>query len=259
MPRKPTLSPSKITTYLACPLKYRWTFVHPHRWLVRARHYYSFGSSLHAVLEKVYERGDAGIDAIELDAVYDESWIDAGYSSSESMQEAYGEGKELIEAFLDQERQVPKFGKTIAVEKLLKKPYDQFTLVGRIDRLSRADDGAMEIIDYKTRRSAVSDEEVRRDIAMSIYQVLARHNYPEEMAVRARLVALQTNASGVSELDEQERHDFEFELQEIGNRIVNHEWYEMEPRFKPICRQCDFLSLCQKHPEFKEDFDRVEA
>lgn len=259
MPRTPTLSPSKITTYLACPLKYRWTFVHPHRWLVRARHYYSFGSSLHAVLEKVYEKGDAGIDAIELDAVYDESWIDAGYSSSESMQEAYGEGKELIEAFLEQERQVPKFGKTIAVEKLLKKPYPQFTLVGRLDRLARADDGAIEVIDYKTRRFKVEPEEVEHDIAMSIYQLLVAHNYPEEGEIRARIVALQTNDSACAQLSEEAREEFAFEIEELGNRIVNHEWYEMEPRFKPICRQCDFVSLCLKHPDFKVDYDRVEA
>lgn len=256
MPRKPTLSPSKITTYLACALKYRWTFVHPHRWLVRAKHYYSFGSSLHAVLEKVYERGDGGIEAHELDAVYDENWIDAGYVSSEAMQEAYGEGKEMIEQFLDEERQLPKFGKTLAVEKLLRLDMGNFDLVGRIDRLVLAEDGAIEIIDYKTRRPSLSSEEVKHDIAMSAYQLLVRSSYADYQGeeVRARLVSLGSGESAAASLNAEELEEFAFDLKELGNHILNHEWYEIQAAYKPICRLCDFQTLCLRDPEFTSDW-----
>lgn len=260
MSRKPTLSPSKITTYLACALKYRWSFVHPHRWLVRAKHYYSFGTSLHAVLEKVYERGDAGVDAQELDAVYDESWIDAGYSSSEAMQEAYGEGKEMIEQFLDEERRLPRYGKTLAVEKLLKIDMGQFDLVGRIDRLVLADDGALEILDYKTRRPQVTEEEVRRDIAMSAYQLLVRENYADYQPgqpVRARLVALASQTSATASLNDEELDRFKEAMRELGEKILSEDWFEREEVYKPLCRQCDFVSVCLKNEAFRGDFDRA--
>ncbi len=232
--------------------------MHPHRWLVRAKHYYSFGNSLHAVLEKVYERGDAGMDAQELDAVFDESWIDAGYVSGEAMQEAYGEGKEMIQQFLDEDREIPKFGKTIAVEKLLRLDMGAFELVGRIDRLVRADDGAIEIIDYKTRRPSVTEEGVRKDIAMSIYQLLVRKAYSDYSGevVRARLVALATGASAAGCLSDEELDEFEFDLRELGNRILNHDWYELEAGYKPICRLCDFHSLCLRDSEFAADWNR---
>jgi putative RecB family exonuclease len=261
VPRKPSLSPSKITTYLACALKYRWTFVHPHRWLVRAKHYYSFGSSLHAVLEKVYEKGDAGVDAHELDAVFDENWIDAGYVSSEAMQEAYGEGKEMIEQFLDEERRLPSYGKTLAVEKLLRYDMGEWDLVGRIDRLVLTDDGAIEIIDYKTRRQSVTESEVKHDIAMCAYQLLVKRSFPgyePGQPVRARLVALSTQASAAASLTDEELAEFEFELRELGNHIMNHDWFELEASFKPICRVCDFLSLCERDEEFKSDLRRAE-
>lgn len=232
--------------------------MHPHRWLVRAKHYYSFGSSLHAVLEKVYERGDAGIDAHELDAVYDENWIDAGYVTPEAMQEAYGEGKEMIEQFLDEERKLPKYGKTVAVEKLLKLDMGEFVLVGRIDRLVETEDGVLEIIDYKTRRPNVTEEAVKRDIAMSTYQLLVRRAYPEYETVRARLVALSTGASAAASLSKEELEEFEFHLKELGNRILNHDWYEIEAQYKPICRLCDFQTLCLRDREFEADWKRDE-
>lgn len=243
------MSPSKITTYLACALKYRWTFVHPHRWLVRAKHYYSFGSSLHTVLEKAYEKDLA---PQELDAVYDESWIDAGYASAEAMQEAYGEGKELIERYLDAERQLPTYGKTIAVEKLLRMDCGEFDLVGRVDRLVQAEDGAIEIIDYKTRRPAVTPEEVKNDIAMSIYQLLVRDGY--EGPRRARIVALGGNTSAVASLSDEELDELDFDVKELGRRIMNHDWFELRAEYKSVCHGCDFLTLCRRDPEFESDF-----
>ena len=50
--RKPTLSPTKIRTYLECAVKYRYVYVDKiGRFYLRARSYYSFGSTLHHVLQ----------------------------------------------------------------------------------------------------------------------------------------------------------------------------------------------------------------
>ncbi|MCX6340981.1 MAG: PD-(D/E)XK nuclease family protein, partial [Fimbriimonadales bacterium] len=167
--RRPTLSPSKITTFLACPNKYLWTYVDSRgKWYLKAKSYYSFGSTLHKVLERFHDSGDAGVTTVG-DALqaYEESWIDAGYSSQEEMQEAFGEGREIILATLSDERVAERKAKVLAVEKLLKYNMGDFDLVGRIDRIDEHEDGTLEIIDYKSGRSTITDSEVETDLAMA--------------------------------------------------------------------------------------------
>ncbi|HZH98869.1 MAG TPA: PD-(D/E)XK nuclease family protein, partial [Fimbriimonadaceae bacterium] len=123
MPRKPTLSPSRITTYLACPAKYRWTFQDPRgKWYLRSKSCYSFGSTLHKVLERFHDAGDCGVTTTyEALAALEESWLDAGFSSAEEMAEAYGEGKAIIEQHVEHHTALPVSSKTLCVERLFKK------------------------------------------------------------------------------------------------------------------------------------------
>ena len=65
MARKQTLSPSKITTYLACPVKFGWTYLDPRgKWYLKSKSYYSFGSTLHKVLERFHNAGDTGVTTV---------------------------------------------------------------------------------------------------------------------------------------------------------------------------------------------------
>lgn len=260
--QKPKLSPTKLSTYLACALKYRWTYVHPHRWLIRDKHYYSFGTSLHTVLEKVFEGGTLDIPVEEFDALYEESWIEAGYSSSEAMQEAYGEGKELIQKFVEKERLAPKIeGKTIAVERTFKKEMEGFVLVGRVDRLIQTNDGFLEIVDYKSRRRSVTPDDVANDLAMGCYQLLVSEAYPGEK-VRARIIALAADEEAVYGLSPAELSQLEADLNKLATQMLGTDWFDADPQYKSVCRSCDFSSLCLKQTQFKanwEDDQRVSA
>ena len=93
------------------------------KWYLKAKSYYSFGSTLHKVLERFHDSGDSGVTTVG-DALqaYEESWIDAGYSSQEEMQEAFGEGREIILATLSDERVAERKAKVLAVEKLARWP-----------------------------------------------------------------------------------------------------------------------------------------
>jgi hypothetical protein len=92
---KPSLSPSKITTFLACPTKYYWTYIDPKgRYYLRSKHYYSFGTTLHRVLQQFHDASETGVATVG-DAVraMEENWVSAGYTSAEHMAEAAGEGR----------------------------------------------------------------------------------------------------------------------------------------------------------------------
>ncbi|AIE87537.1 RecB family exonuclease [Fimbriimonas ginsengisoli] len=253
MARKPTLSPSKITTYLACPVKYRWTYVDDRgKWYLRSKSYYSFGSTLHRVLERFHDTGDAGVNTTEeVMAAYEESWIDAGYASAEELAEAYGEGREILERHVQQATAQPRESKTIFVERQFRHDMGEFALLGRVDRVDEYPDGTLEIVDYKSGRESVEVEDVATDIAMACYQLLLRHKFPG-VPIRARIIALRTGHSAAASMTDEEAADFEQTILQLGREILSEEYHELTPVFKPLCLHCDFLPLCRKHPEFAE-------
>ena len=253
MPRKPTLSPTKFATFLACPIKYRWTYVDDRgRWYLKAKSYYSFGSTLHKVLERFHDSGDAGVTTTEQALVaYEEGWIEAGYASAEEMQEAFGEGREILERYVGQLIEKPREAVTLAVEKQLRMPFgDDFDLVGRIDRIDEYPDGTLEIVDYKSGRSDVTAEDVEADLAMGIYQLLVRDKYPNRK-VLATIVALRTGRFATYSLSDDQAAELKSDIWELGRLVVSANWDERRPVAKSACARCDFLELCRRDPEFE--------
>jgi RecB family exonuclease len=251
--RKPTLSPTKITTYLACPVKYRWSYVDSRgKWYFRAHSYYSFGTTLHQVLQRLHDSGDPDVTDVEqVLAAYEESWIDAGYQSAEEMSEAYGEGRLIVQRHADELVRRPPSAATLFVEKQLRADLGKFVLVGRLDRVDEHPDGTLEIIDYKTCRDGITGEDVRRDLAMGCYQLLLKRKFPDR-PVLASIVSLRTDESATASLSDQELAEFERDLVLLGEEILETEFVELFPSHKWICGGCDFLRLCKKDEDFLE-------
>jgi len=254
VPRKPTLSPTKLTTYLACPLKYRFTYLDTDgRWYLKAKSYYSFGSTLHAVLQRFHDPADTQVVSLdEVVTAYEESWIDAGYAGADEMQEAFGEGRRILELHVAAEAQKPMPAETVFVERQLRADLGEFVLIGRIDRVDRLPDGGLEIIDYKSGRAVVTEEDVKSDLAMACYQLLVRRNYPNE-PVSARILAVRSQSTATASLTEKELAEFERDLIALGREVLNFDLDEHRPRWLPnLCPTCDFLPLCRRDPEFDE-------
>lgn len=252
--RLPTLSPSKFTTYLACPLKFRWTYVDARgKWYLRSKSYYSFGTTLHRVLERFHDNNETGVTTTaEVLAAYEESWIDAGFSSAEEMQQAYGEGREILERHVANTLVLPKLTNTLYLERLFTHKMKGFKLVGRVDRVDEHEDGTLEIIDYKSGRETVRTDDVQNDIALGIYQLLLKHKHPDRR-VFASILAVRSGEKASWELPPDDMKSFEDDLQLLGDQILSEEYFEITPVRRPLCERCDFIPLCRRHPEFSGD------
>ncbi|MEZ0327944.1 MAG: RecB family exonuclease [Fimbriimonas sp.] len=251
MARKPTISPTKISIYLACPVRYRWTYIDDRgRWYMRAKSCYSFGTTLHKVLERFHDEGDVGVSTVgQVVSAYEESWIDAGFRSADEMAEAFGEGLQILERHVQESYEKPSGAKTLFVEKQLKEDMGPFFLAGRLDRVDEYEDGTIEVVDYKSGRETVCEEELKTDIAMSVYQLLLKKKYPDR-PVRSRIIALRSGDSAVWQMEPAEMELFENAVRQIGNEILGEDYYERTPVMKALCNGCDFLPLCRKDPSF---------
>lgn len=254
MARRPTLSPTKLTTYLACPVKYYWTYVNPKgKWYLRSKSYFSFGTSLHAVLQRFHDSNDQGVTTTaEAVAALEESWIEAGYTSQDHMMQSLAEGKQIVEMHVERSLREPVTAQTIVVEKLYRRDLGPFVLIGRVDRIDEHEDGTIEIIDYKSGRESVTESEVRDDLAMGCYQLILQEHFPDR-PITASIIAVRTGQKATAQLSSDELAQFQLEITELGEGILNREWVDIDPLFKErLCPHCDFVSLCRQSRTFSE-------
>lgn len=262
--RKPSLSPSKISTYLACPDKFKWTYIDDRgKWYLRAKSYYSFGSTLHKVLQRFHDAGDTGVTTThEAGAALEESWIEAGYSSQEEMMEAMAEGKAIVESYVESVQAQKVTASTLYIEKLLRTDMGPFTLVGRLDRVDEHEDGSLEIVDYKSGRRGVTEEEVATDLAMCCYGLLLGAKHPES-AISASIIALRSGEKATVQFEPDVMAEFRKDLVVLGNEILGRDFENLVPAQKELCSSCDFLPLCTRHPDFdpptEPDRDRPQS
>lgn len=239
---------------MACPVKYYWTYVDPKgRWYLQSKSYYSFGASLHRVLQRFHDEGDRGVDtAHQALATLEESWIEAGYDCQEEMQQALGDGKALLAGYIERYQATKTSARVLYVEKRLRLEFPDWILVGQVDRVDEHEDGSLEIVDYKSGRDHVSNDDVAHDLAMCCYQLLVKAQHPDR-AVRSTIVALRSGEEASASLSTDAAEEFKVDLDIIAQEIMCKEFSEMSPCRKLLCTGCDFVSLCRDHPDFGPD------
>jgi len=187
------LSHSSIRTYLECPQKWKLKYVDalPEK----PRYFFSFGKSMHAALEFLYDVKVLPAPGFEdLLKFYYAHWIGEGYASAVQEEQYRAEGARILQGYY--RKNVPSLRVPLFVEYEFRTKVDAGTrrdfsvdigrqrrevsiepqylkpvpLLGYIDRIDKADDGALDIVDYKTGK-AFDLERVRSDRQLTMYQM----------------------------------------------------------------------------------------
>lgn len=255
MGKKPTLSPSKFETYLRCPVKYNLTYLDPRgRRFFRSRAEFTFGSVLHRALQKFHEEGGAQVVSQEaLVASFQASWRTEGFESDERAEEHRQLGLTLLTAYHEAHREAEPT-KTLLTEKQLRLDLGEFVLIGRIDRIDERSNGAIEVIDYKSGRDDVSDDEVREDFSMGCYALLAQAAYPDR-PILTSIVALRSGNKGTAPRTPEEIDAIRQDVIALGCEILTMDFEALRPIFKPRrCPYCEFSPICRTDADFSAQF-----
>ncbi len=246
-PRKLTLSPTKISTYLACRLMYKYTYIDKlSRFYYVPRASHTFGSVLHRALDEFHAKGGADVQSPEdLVESLHKTWASLGYASAEEEQDYLASAEQFLEQYHAQHR--VEGARTLFTEKQLRCDMGDFVLMGRLDRLDEHPDGHLEVIDYKSGRTAVEEEEVRNDLAMGIYAYLVRACQTDK-PVDATIYALRTGAKATVRFSDEDFAAIEEGVRAVAEEIARiDEDTVIEPVFLPnVCPSCDYLRLCAR-------------
>ena len=259
LPRKFVISPTKLRIYYQCPMKYRLEYIEKMgRFFHRINAGHAFGSTLHRALDAFHNAGGAAnVSAEELTASLEQVWVGGvgkGFSGEEQLAAFREEGLRILTEYhaahaaqtVEAPPDAPPAPQLLFTEKTLRMDLTpDVALSGRVDRVDEHHDGALEILDYKSGRETVSEDDVARSLALNIYQALLKHKMPDRR-VFATLVALRTGALASHELTDEERAHLLADCAETGETLRTKDWEGTLPVLNDHCPYCDFLPHCTR-------------
>ncbi|MFC1917320.1 RecB family exonuclease [Chloroflexota bacterium] len=171
--REETIKPlsfTQISLYQTCPLHYKLRYLDGLK--QKDRWYFSFGSTLHHCVERFFKVGVPPAPALEeLLQYYEDSWLHAGYESAEEEAKYKEYGKEILTRFW--EIHGSDFYLPLAVEKMFYIDISGVKLRGYIDRADKLPSGGIGIIDYKSNKEFFTNDYLRQDLQLTLYQMAA--------------------------------------------------------------------------------------
>jgi RecB family exonuclease len=179
-------TPTKLDAWLSCPRRFRFTYLEKKPKGAPWAHN-SVGAAVHNALRDWWllplDRR-TGIVAAEL---VERGWLTDGFRDDRQSDEWRGRAAAMTAEYaagLDPEAE------PVGVERTVSTATHGMALSGRVDRIDRRDsaDGGEElvIVDYKTGRRALSEDDARSSLALAVYVVAARRT----LRTRSRRVEL---------------------------------------------------------------------
>jgi DNA helicase-2/ATP-dependent DNA helicase PcrA len=157
------LSYSSMTTYEDCPRRFHQRYVL--KIPSKPKSFFSFGQSLHSVLEFFY--GGPKPPTVEAMLIaYDHAWNRQGYRDTAQEAEYYDHGKDILRRF--HEKHSPDYKQPLDVEVKFTVKLGGVPLTGKIDRVDRCR-GGVSILDYKTGKP-LDPERIKEDAQLTTYQ-----------------------------------------------------------------------------------------
>lgn len=238
-PTKLTLSPTKISAYLRCP-RFYW-FLYHKKYRRRPHGALSLGANLHRSLELIH----AGPERPSLDDLlihFQSTWTGAGFLTPEAEEAGFAAGQAMLEKYLAEAPPPEAMPETLLREKMLRQDRGAYILTGRVDRIDEWPDGSLDIVDYKSGRSEVTEDQVRADVGLMVYETLARAIYPGR-PIRVAIHALRPNHRVDVIRTPEESAGVEELLDDIA-RAIAAETVWTGVNVEERCVGCDFENFC---------------
>ncbi len=249
-----TLSPSRIDSFLSCPLAFRFSsldelFDPPTEATVR-------GTMVHQALEHFYERPNSERRAEHLHSAVDQMLSE--YETNDDVlflgltdAKFVKLGDECRKLALNAiEMEDPQQVNPVGLELRIEATFGDVTLRGIIDRLERDGDGRLVITDYKTGRAPGPSFEKKALAGVHFYALLCQQEF-EEDASELRLMYVKSSQTISARPSSKTISFTEQRLTAVHQAISQAcESGKFPTRKSALCNYCTFQQWC---PEFGGD------
>jgi RecB family exonuclease len=165
-PRLYAASPSRLLAFVDCPRRYRFQYLdrpRPQPRLQRA--HTSLGNSVHNALRDWWDLpGERRTPTAGADLVR-RGWIETGFRDPEQSRRWRGRAEAEVAAYLEG---VDPAAQPVGIERTVAFTTDRLAVSGRVDRLDDRD-GELVVVDYKTGRRPVTDDDARTSLPLGLY------------------------------------------------------------------------------------------
>jgi RecB family exonuclease len=234
-------TPSRLTTWLDCPRRYRMTYVdRPSPPKGGAWAHNSVGTSVHLALARWWELPpgrrvpEAGRSLVHA------AWQDEGFADDEQSARWRALAADQVVRHLEG---IDPHDEPRGTERTVAFTTDRLTVSGRVDRVDERD-GSLVVVDYKTGRAALSEDDARGSLALALYVLGVRRTF----RTSCTRVELHHLPSGTV-------HAWEHTEESLARHVSRAESIAAEateaaadgafpPRPSSLCGWCDFAQHC---------------
>jgi len=229
------LTPSGITAYRTCPLKYRFAIVD--RVPTPPSAHQAIGVAAHAALEAHYRPDGTGGDGDALVRRFAVELKRRGVADTAEGRQALVRGRERLPAH--DERLRRSGARPVAVERPFTLTVGPHRVHGRIDRIDRHAAGGYQLVDYKTGAPPKNPAD-RDDMVMNLYLLGAREAWDVESRGASVVHILDGDTYNVHP----DGGDMTEALETVKDVAEGIAAGDFTPRPSWACRSCDFALLC---------------
>lgn len=119
-------------------------------------------------------------------------------------------------------------------------------VMGAIDKVEELSEDTIIIIDYKTSKTAPTSSQMRNDIQLSLYDMVARKMYPQYKRVILALDLLKSEMLYTYRTNEQ-RQAFEYYLKAVYDQMLALREEDVKASLNMFCPWCDFKDYCSTY------------
>lgn len=246
-------SPSRLTTWLDCPRKYRFTYVErpaPPKGPPWAHN--SLGAAVHAALAGWWRLPRRERTSAAAGRLLDEAWSRDGFRDADQATSWQVRAREMVHDYLATQ---DRYSDPVGVERTVAFTTATLSVSGRIDRLDQRGDELV-VVDYKTGRRGLSSDDARGSLALALYaraveRVLRRrcrrvelHHLPS-----GTVVAWEHSDDGIArqvaraeDIAVEARDADDARQSARGDQGIADELYPARPG--PGCGWCDYVRVC---------------
>jgi RecB family exonuclease len=242
-------SPSKLLAWVDCPRRYRMQYLdRPRPAARRQRAHTSVGVVTHSVLRDFWDLTPAERTPAAVARLVRQSWSDVGFRDPEQSADWRARTTTRVTAYL---RGIDRDRQPLGVERTVSLRTGTLAVTGRLDRLDDRD-GELVVVDYKTGRAPLTDDDARTSLPLGLYAVAAAgmfrrpclrvelHHLPtgEVLSHEHTQGSLQRKvAEAESIATDLRRADADYADKGVGSPLFG-------PRISSICMWCDFRAHC---------------